>query len=114
MQAGVAVRDPGMPLDRGDSAREGPVLGGSGGRGFLDDVRPVELDGNQTGVNFALLGEAACRADLDGDGDLDAEDFFGYLDAFASGNTDVCDLDGDGDCDAEDFFAYLDLFAQGC
>ena len=55
-----------------------------------------------------------CPADLDGDGNLDADDFFFYLDAFANGNLDVCNLDGDSDCDADDFFAYLDLFARGC
>ncbi len=55
-----------------------------------------------------------CAADLDGDDDADADDFFAYLDAFAAGDFDVCDLDDDVDCDADDFFGYLDLFAQGC
>ena len=55
-----------------------------------------------------------CAADLDGDNDADADDFFAYLDAFASGDLGICDIDEDGDCDADDFFAYLDLFAQGC
>ncbi len=55
-----------------------------------------------------------CPADLDDDGDTDADDFFAYLDAFASGDQATCNLDGDNDCDADDFFGYLDLFAQGC
>ena len=62
-----------------------------------------------------LDGVPNCAADLDGDGDTDADDFFAYLDAFAGGNTDdSADIDGDGDCDADDFFGYLDLFAAGC
>ena len=56
---------------------------------------------------------SSCPADIDGDGDADAEDFFAYLDLFANGD-DGADIDGDGDIDAEDFFGYLDLFAQGC
>ncbi len=60
------------------------------------------------------LGGGGCAADLDGDGDADADDFFDYLDAFATGNVGVCDIDGDGDCDADDFFGFLDLFATGC
>ncbi len=55
-----------------------------------------------------------CQADIDGDGDIDADDFFAYLDAFAAGDLGVCDIDGDGDCDGDDFFGYLDRFAQGC
>lgn len=54
-----------------------------------------------------------CPADLDSDGDTDADDFFIYLDLFAAGDA-RADLDGDGDRDADDFFRYLDLFAQGC
>ena len=63
-----------------------------------------------------VFGEAVggCPADLDGDGGVDADDFFLYLDAFAARNLPVCDIDGDGGCDADDFFAYLDLFARGC
>ncbi len=48
-------------------------------------------------------------ADIDGDGDVDADDFFGYLDLFAAGD-ERADIDGDGDIDAEDFFGFLDLF----
>ncbi len=61
-----------------------------------------------------LFSASSCPADLDGDNDADADDFFLYLDAFATGDTDICDLNNDADCDAEDFFAYLDLFAAGC
>ncbi len=63
---------------------------------------------------FRIKADDGCPADLDGDGDADSDDFFDYLDAFASDNLPVCDIDGDGDCDSDDFFGYLDLFAQGC
>ena len=68
---------------------------------------PVRL----MGVTLASQGD--CAADLDGDGDADASDFFGYLDLFAAGDS-RADIDRDGDIDAEDFFGYLDLFAAGC
>lgn len=55
----------------------------------------------------------ACRADLDGDGDADANDFFLFLDLFAAGDP-RADLTGDGRVDVNDFFVYLDLFAIGC
>ncbi len=88
------------------------------GFGWPENPKPVpdDLYGNgQTGVNFTIFGEmVSCPADIDGDGDADAEDFFAYLDAFAGGDQSVCDIDGDGDCDAEDFFGYLDLFTQPC
>ena len=61
-----------------------------------------------------ILAVGGCAADLDGDGDVDADDFFAYLDGFAAGDLGVCDIDGDDDCDADDFFGYLDLFAAGC
>ncbi len=70
---------------------------------------PPDSDGD--GIPDSCEG---CAADLDGDEDADADDFFAYLDAFASGDFGVCDIDGDEDCDADDFFGYLDLFAQGC
>ncbi len=81
----------------------------------------VEFDANgrlwlsqiSEGVATVLMPSIGCAADLDGDGDADAEDFFAYLDLFAAGDS-AADIDGDGDIDADDFFAYLDLFAAGC
>ncbi len=60
------------------------------------------------------------------DGQIDAADFFYYLDQFAAGNLAAADLTGssdpndpgygvpDGQLDAGDFFYYLDLFVAGC
>ncbi|MCB9844478.1 MAG: hypothetical protein H6811_00625 [Phycisphaeraceae bacterium] len=74
---------------------------------LASDHLPVVLD---LQIEAASAG---CAADIDGDGDADGDDFFGFLDLFASGDAEA-DLDGDGDRDADDFFMYLDLFAQGC
>ena len=83
------------------------------------DISWVELTGFVGsgfcfGIDDIIVNATGCPADLDGDGDADADDFFAYLDGFASGDLDACDLDGDADCDADDFFDYLDLFAVGC
>ena len=62
---------------------------------------------------FDISSCRGCRADIDGDGDVDGEDFFAYLELFIAGDA-RADIDRDGDIDAEDFFGYLDLFVQGC
>ncbi len=70
----------------------------------------------EAGLDAVLIQTVFCNtcvADFDGDGDIDADDFFAYLDAFAAGD-DSADLEGDGDLDADDFFLYLDAFAAGC
>ncbi len=54
-----------------------------------------------------------CEADLDSDGDIDADDFFSYLDFFAAGDL-LADINGDGRIDSDDFFGYLDGFVEGC
>ena len=75
-----------------------------------------DINGRVVPADFGkgLMVTLRCPADLDGDNDADADDFFAYLDAFAAGELGVCDIDRDKDCDADDFFAYLDLFAAGC
>jgi len=78
-------------------------------------------------VGFRLASPVpgpSCPADLTGpggdpDGVIDANDFFFYLDLFASGDagadlTGGPDGDPDGVIDANDFFEYLSLFAAGC
>ncbi|TVS08217.1 MAG: hypothetical protein EA423_01890, partial [Phycisphaerales bacterium] len=54
-----------------------------------------------------------CIADINGDGVVDADDFFLFLQFFASGDP-KADINCDGIIDADDFFAYLALFAAGC
>ncbi len=61
----------------------------------------------------AVSEDDECVADLNNDGVVDADDFFLFLQLFASGDT-RADINGDGVIDADDFFAYLTLFAQGC
>jgi len=93
----------------------------------FDDRREIELDpsldANGDGVLDAC--QDLCPADLTGpgndgipDGILDANDFFFYLQLFASGNSraDLTGPDGtpDGIIDANDFFRYLQLFSDGC
>ncbi|MCW5754769.1 MAG: hypothetical protein KIT24_08710 [Phycisphaeraceae bacterium] len=93
---------------------------------FLDDI------------SISIAPPPACPADLSGsadpsdpaygvpDGNVDAADFFFFLDQFISGNLAVADLTGsadpsdpsygipDGNVDAADFFYYLDIFVAGC
>ncbi len=78
------------------------------------------------GSTFGMaVGDERCLADIDEDGELDADDFFGYLDLFANGDS-RADLTGsgdpddpqygvpDGEIDADDFFFFLDAFSLGC
>jgi len=55
----------------------------------------------------------ACPVDLTGDGLLDADDFFAFLDLFGAGDS-AADLTDDGLLDADDFFEFLNQFAAGC
>lgn len=109
---------PGSPaIDAGDNTAvpDGVTTDLDGLPRFVDDP---ETD--DTGIGPAPIVDmgayefqVGCTADFDNDGDLDSEDFFAFLDAFANGDLSA-DIDGDGDLDAEDFFAYLDLFVLGC
>ncbi|MCC5787625.1 MAG: trypsin-like peptidase domain-containing protein, partial [Phycisphaerales bacterium] len=54
-----------------------------------------------------------CPPDMNGDGVVDADDFFLFLSFFASGDP-RADFNNDGVIDADDFFAFLSAFAAGC
>ncbi|MCC5787727.1 MAG: dockerin type I repeat-containing protein [Phycisphaerales bacterium] len=58
-------------------------------------------------------GGPTCRPDLNGDGVVDADDFFLFLQYFADGDP-RADFNNDGVIDADDFFIFLNEFAQGC
>ncbi|MCC5785262.1 MAG: hypothetical protein JJU33_01020 [Phycisphaerales bacterium] len=57
--------------------------------------------------------EYFCAPDINGDGVVDADDFFEFLSLFAAGDA-RADFNGDGVIDADDFFAFLSAFAAGC
>lgn len=75
------------------------------------DILSVSRSQGGLGPIVLLENVACCGADLDGDGTLNPDDFFIFLERFAQGRGDV---DRDGDFDSDDFFAYLELFAAGC
>ncbi|MCC5786974.1 MAG: hypothetical protein JJU33_09770 [Phycisphaerales bacterium] len=54
-----------------------------------------------------------CPPDINGDGVVDADDFFEFLSLFAAGDL-RADFNNDGVIDADDFFAFLAAFAAGC
>ncbi|MCC5787990.1 MAG: hypothetical protein JJU33_14960 [Phycisphaerales bacterium] len=73
-----------------------------------------EAAGGSPASNIARwVPRPPCRADLNSDCVIDADDFFLYLDLFADSDP-IADINGDGVIDADDFFEYLVLFAAGC
>ncbi len=88
------------------------VPDGFGGHNFVPLLDGSIFNGQYvTGVD--LVGGPACPPDLNGDGVVDADDFFLFLQLFAAGDM-RADFNNDGVIDADDFFAFLNAFAQGC
>ncbi len=72
----------------------------------------AEYQGFQDSTEVIAEGEF-CIVDLNGDGVVDADDFFLFLQLFAAGDS-RADFNNDGIIDADDFFAFLSAFAAGC
>jgi hypothetical protein len=77
------------------------------------------LDGNGDGTggdSFELVGDPATNklfrlfGDIDGDGDVDAQDFGAFRAAFGGTSNLAFDFDGDGDVDAQDFGQFRSRF----
>ncbi|MCC5787558.1 MAG: trypsin-like peptidase domain-containing protein, partial [Phycisphaerales bacterium] len=65
-------------------------------------------------INYVPAGVGpTCPPDLNGDGVVDADDFFLFLQLFTDGDP-RADFNNDGVIDADDFFAFLAAFAAGC
>jgi probable HAF family extracellular repeat protein len=54
-----------------------------------------------------------CRADVNGDGSVNVQDFLVYLQAFAAADSSA-DLNGDGSVTVQDFLVFLNLYGLGC
>ncbi len=63
--------------------------------------------------DMVFAGGEACRADLDGDGELTLFDFLAFQNAFDAGDP-IADFDGDGDLTLFDFLAFQNEFDAGC
>lgn len=117
------------------------IIDGASVTGEFDAVDAPSLGAKRLVVGYLpdqVRVVVTCSADLTGsadpndpeygvpDGIIDANDFFYYLDQFASGNLEEADLTGSGDpndpqygvpdgvIDGNDFFYYLDIFVNGC
>ncbi|TVS08208.1 MAG: hypothetical protein EA423_02025 [Phycisphaerales bacterium] len=76
----------------------------------VDAENPSGTTGAQQGSESFVIPSPA---DLTGDGIVDADDFFLFLQLFAAGDP-RADFNNDGVIDADDFFAFLTAFAAGC
>ena len=62
---------------------------------------------------LATITVTACRADLDGDGELTPFDFLAFQNLFDAGDP-IADFDGDGRLTLFDFLAFQNAFDAGC
>ncbi|MEQ9095553.1 MAG: GC-type dockerin domain-anchored protein [Phycisphaerales bacterium] len=66
-----------------------------------------------TAWKMGAIGETACPADFDGDGELTLFDFLAFQNAFDAGDPSA-DFDGDGELTLFDFLAFQNAFDAGC
>jgi uncharacterized delta-60 repeat protein len=63
--------------------------------------------------DYTTIRYSTCAADLNGDAEVDSQDFLVFLGAWAAGDP-LADWNGDGSVDTQDFIAYLNAWAAGC
>ncbi len=77
---------------------------------LLANATTVRLDMGGGGGGPAVAG---CRADVDGSGFVDTDDYDFFVGLFAEGGP-AADFDGSGFVDLEDFSAFVSAFESGC
>lgn len=69
-------------------------------------------EGSDTSPADFVIGDP-CAADFDGNGVVDSDDFFAFVNAYLAGDGSA-DINGDGTLDSDDFFDYLNVYFTGC
>ncbi len=73
----------------------------------------VGSDGLSSKSFFSTIKYESCKADFDGSGFVDTDDFDAFVFAFEAG-TDNADFDGSGFVDTDDYDAFVHAFEAGC
>ncbi len=77
-------------------------------------ARFAGADAERFGAAYVFdLAMDACVPDLNGDGEVNADDFYVFQDAWTAGDT-LADWDDNGVIDTRDFVAYLNDWVVGC
>ncbi len=65
------------------------------------------------GWTYVYENDSPCRADINGDGVVNTQDFIAFLGAWSAGDA-LADWNGDGFVNTQDFLAFLSDWAAGC
>ncbi len=103
-------------IDAGDASvlPSGIVLDAVGNPRRVDDPATVDSGpGPSPVIDIGALEFQPCKADFDGTGFVDTDDYDAFVHAFEAG-TDDADFDGSGFVDTDDFDAFVHAFESGC
>ena len=88
----------------------------AGAQAFSDtgdiDGTATSIDGTATLVAIGDVPDQ-CRADINGDGEINTQDFLAYLNLWTAGDAGA-DFDGNGTVNTQDFLIFLNEWTAGC
>jgi hypothetical protein len=76
------------------------------------DAEGPDMSLDRIAVDMFAAGDD-CRADFNGDGVVNSQDFVAFLNAFSTSDPSA-DFNGDGVVNSQDFVAFLNAFVTGC
>jgi hypothetical protein len=104
-----------MCIDAGDSDALDAmiVLDVAGNPRRVDDPASLDTGAGTPPIDIGAREFQPCKADFDGTGFVDIDDFTAFVHAFEEG-TDDADFDGTGFVDIDDFTSFVHAFEAGC